>query len=136
MIFNLCIPGRPIAKARPRFARRGPYVKTYSTQQTEEGRFLFELQQQWRREPLEGALAVKIFFYMPIPQSVSKKLSFAMSNGEANHTKKPDLSNMIKFVEDCMNGLVWRDDSQIVRLVADKNYGVFAHTEIEIEEIG
>jgi Holliday junction resolvase RusA-like endonuclease len=31
----ITIPGKPIAKKRPRFARRGKFVTTYNDQQTE-----------------------------------------------------------------------------------------------------
>lgn len=33
------------------------------------------------------------------------------------HTGRPDLSNLIKFYEDCFNGYIWEDDSIIVGYV-------------------
>ena len=59
---------------------------------------------------------------MPIPKSASKKKQGAMKSGEIRHTKKPDLDNCIKFVKDCLNGIAWKDDSQVVRIVAYKHY--------------
>ncbi len=129
------IPGKPIAKARPRFFRRGKFVGTYNPQQTEEGRFLFHVQQQWiKRLPMEGPLRVEMEFVMPIPKGTSKKKNDAMARGDVNHLKKPDVSNLIKFCEDCLNGFVWKDDSQIVSITAIKRYGGDPHTRILIEE--
>jgi phage terminase large subunit GpA-like protein len=39
MMINITIPGPPIAKKRPKFARRGKFVTTYNPQDSEEGRW-------------------------------------------------------------------------------------------------
>ena len=129
------VKGKPIAKARPRFARVGKFVRTYDPQETEEGRFLFEVQKQWARPPIEGPLKVRCSFEMPIPKGTSKKKTWAMIKEEIKHTKKPDISNLIKFVEDCLNGVVWRDDSQIVYLAGGKFYSEEPKTIIMVEEV-
>jgi len=41
------------------------------------------------------------------------------------HTKKPDADNCLKFVKDCLNGIVWHDDAQVacvkaMKVLADK----------------
>lgn len=116
------IPGKPIAKKRPRFARRGNFVVTYNPQEPEEGRFLFELQKQWKRGPLTNPIHLTLFFEMPIPKSTSSSKRKLMERGWIPHTKRPDLDNLIKFVKDCLNGTVYRDDSQIISLKAEKKY--------------
>jgi Holliday junction resolvase RusA-like endonuclease len=55
------IPGKPIAKARPRFARRGKFVTTYSAQETEEGNF-YMLAREQVKQKMTGPLKVSIFF--------------------------------------------------------------------------
>ena len=135
MNFFIEIPGTPIAKARPRFVRRGKFVETYNPQETEEGRFLFEVQKQWRSKPLEEAITVECFFFMPIPKGTSKKKMVLILEGILKHIKRPDTSNLIKFVEDCLNGFVWKDDSQIFRIAGEKIYGENPRTEINIKEV-
>lgn len=118
----LTIPGKPIAKKRPRFARKGSFVITYNPQEPEEGRFLFEVQKQWKREALTNPIRLSLFFEMPIPKSTSVSKRKLMERGWIPHTKRPDLDNLIKFVKDCLNGTVYRDDSQIISLMAEKKY--------------
>lgn len=135
MIISLTIPGIPIAKKRPRFFRRGKFVGTYNAQETEEGRFMFELHRLFNETPLEGPLKLKLVFAMPIPKSLSKAKIKEILAGTLRHTKKPDLDNLVKFVKDCCNGVIWKDDSQVFELKARKEYSDIAKTFIEIEEV-
>jgi len=136
LTIQLIIPGAPIAKKRPRFVRRGQFVGTYNPQETEEGRWLWEVRQQWRGEPLEGAVAVTAQFVMPIPKSASKKARAAMVAGTIPHTKKIDLDNAVKWVCDCLNGITWKDDCQIVSMFMEKFYGDQPRTVINIRSVG
>ena len=143
-MITLTIPEKPIAKKRPRFVTRDPrgkalsHVKTINIQETEEGRFLFHIYKQWKQEPLEDAIFLQIMFYMPIPKSGSKRIVALMKSGEIKHTKKPDLDNLIKFTKDCLNGVVWKDDSQVCSIVAQKQYDPKPQTIISIfgKELG
>lgn len=119
MLIN--IPGPPIAKKRPRFARRGKFVTTYNPQETEEGRWITLAMTQINRT-VEGPIVLGCIFLMPIPKSASKKKQAEMQAGTIKHVKKPDLDNLVKFCKDCLNNLAWRDDSQVIRLVAEKHY--------------
>lgn len=38
-------------------------------------------------------------------------------------TARPDIDNLVKAVTDALNGILWKDDSQIVSLSAEKRYG-------------
>lgn len=130
---NIIIQGAPIAKKRPRFVRRGKFVGTYNPQETEEGRWLLEAKGQVA-EKLEGPIEMIINFFMPIPKSTSKKKTNEMASGLIDHIKKPDLDNLIKFAKDCLNGVAWRDDSQVVAIRAIKKYSREPRTEIFLKE--
>ncbi len=134
-MITLEVKGNPIAKARPRFARMGKFVRTYNSQETEESRFLFEIQKQWNRPPIEGPLKIRCSFEMPIPKSTSNKKTLAMLKEEIKHTKKPDIDNLIKFTCDCLNGVVFKDDSQIIYLAGGKFYSKEPMTLIMLEEV-
>ena len=130
-MIEIIIEGKPIAKKRPRFFRRGKHVGTYNDQKTEEGRFILLAKEQFKRNPISGPIDLWLKFYMPIPKSTSKKNRELMNLGLIRHTKKPDLDNLVKFI-DCLNGLVWEDDSQICRLEASKLYDDNPRTKIII----
>jgi Holliday junction resolvase RusA-like endonuclease len=117
---NIVIPGNPISKKRPRFARRGRFVQTYNPQESEEGKFVCLMQNQINHDPISAGTPIdlKLEFHMPFPASISKK----KKESGLFHTKKPDLDNLIKFVKDCANGILWHDDSQVVRVEAVKCY--------------
>jgi len=131
------IPGKPIAKKRPRFARRGKFVTTYSDQETEEGKFLLmAMQQIGDKKPFEGPIMISAEFYMPIPKSTSKKKTLMMEAGDIEHTKKPDIDNLVKFPLDVLNGVAWKDDSQIIQIFAAKKYSLVPMTRLVIREVG
>lgn len=129
---QITILGAPIAKKRPRFFRRGNHVGTYNSQETEEGRFMqmlaMGLPAGW--QPLDCPVSVLVSFRMPIPASASRKRCEAMVSGETRHTKRPDVDNLQKFLKDCCNGLIWRDDSQVFRVEAEKSYSLAPETRI------
>lgn len=56
---------------------------------------------------------------MPLPASWSGKKQRAHEN--APHGVKPDLDNLIKFV-DVWNGILWEDDALIYAISAEKIY--------------
>ena len=129
------IYGKPIAKKRPRFFRRGDFVGTYNPQETEEGLWMLEAKQQIP-EKLEGALSLKAGFFFPPLKSWSKKMKTDVENGSNPlHIKKPDLDNLLKFVKDCLNGLAWNDDSQVCKIEAVKCYDRLTRTDIVIKEL-
>ena len=117
---SITIPGTPLAKKRPRFARRGKFVTTYNSQETEEGKFIQIMMSQLHgHQPIPAGtpIAMEIAFHLPFPASMSAK-----KRKDAYHTKKPDLDNLLKFFKDCANGVLWHDDSQVMGIKAGKIY--------------
>lgn len=138
---NLLIPGNPLAKKRPRFARRGKFVTTYSDQETEEGKFYMQAMDQLRekiQKPIEGPLILTCVYSFKRPQNhqgtgKNKNTLKPTAPGTYNHTVKPDCDNLQKFTMDCLNGLLFVDDKQITTVVAIKKWsdvGVDGYTAV------
>ena len=137
MCHKIIIQGKPISKARPRFARRGKFVVIYNSQETEESRWLWEAKGQVD-QCFKGPLYVICHFYMLRPKGhygTGKNAGKLKANAPEWHTKKPDVDNCIKFVLDCLNGLAWKDDCQIVAVSGQKEYSGAPRTEIIIEAL-
>jgi Holliday junction resolvase RusA-like endonuclease len=82
--------------------------------------------------PLVGPLRMDLVFVFPRPKSVPKKLG----SGRQWHTVKPDRDNLQKSVQDALNGLLYRDDSQICDGVVLKfraAEGEQPHVEVTVE---
>lgn len=140
---KITVWGKPIAQARPRFrsmkSRGGKtFGMAYNPQETEAGKFAVAVGSQLPADfvPFTGPLELAVQFVLPVPASASKKKRNAMLQGVTLPAKKPDASNMLKFCEDCLNGVVWVDDSLICRILSEKVYGEHPRTEIEVRLIG
>lgn len=126
MKVSFTVPGQPVGKGRPRFARRGNHVSTYTPAKTADYENLIRLEyerqcQGWKFD--DGAyLDVRVTAYFRIPKSVSRKKRQAMEDRKIRPTGKPDLTNVAKSVEDGLNGVAYRDDSQIVTLYLRKYF--------------
>ena len=130
--------GDPVAKGRPRFAKRGNFVQTYTPEKTktyESEVAMMAKAAMGASEALEGALEAFIYVTYAVPASYSKKRSEACLSGLEKHTKKPDLDNVVKSVVDGMDKIVFLNDSQITSIHATKVYGEIAKVEVMVREI-
>jgi|TARA_R100001163_G_C5046860_1_gene184078 crossover junction endodeoxyribonuclease RusA len=78
------------------------------------------------KELVESAVELHIDFFFARPKSLPKKVT--------RHIKKPDLSKLIRSIEDSLTNIVWNDDSQVVKIIATKNYGT-PRAEIQVYKI-
>jgi Holliday junction resolvase RusA-like endonuclease len=139
MTFQLVfrVDGTPIGKGRPKFARRGNFVSTYTPTKTRDYEDLITdaaKQAMGSSEPLETPIAVYFYITMPIPISYSKKRREACLMNLERPMKKPDTDNIIKCFLDAMNGVIYKDDSQVCSIHATKVYGSIGMVEILIKE--
>lgn len=121
---EIIIKGKPIAKARPKFYRRGKHVGTYNPQESEEGRWLWEAKQQIT-ECFDGPIKVYIEFYFSRPKShygTGQNKDVLKMSSPKYHLQKPDIDNCVKFVLDCLNGHAFKDDKQIFAIEAYKSW--------------
>lgn len=127
----------PVQQQRPRFARRGRFVRTYDPAKT--ANFKKALHQlaieQFSEEPLTGAIKVEIKFFRAIQKSISKKEHEKRVKNEHRPSVKPDLDNYIKSCLDALTGVFWVDDNEIVDLITGKYYSEHPHIEIKITQL-
>lgn len=144
--------GEPQGKARPRFARRGKFVSTYtpSTTQKYEEQIRYSAlavrQKNGITKPISADISLGIKAYFKIPKTYSKKRKERCLNGEERPSKKPDSDNIAKIVLDglnpkmkvdhaqhkavCVHEGLYRDDKQVVSLKVDKYYSDKPRVEI------
>lgn len=126
--------GKPFGKQRPKFARVGSHVKTYTPEETVNYENLVKLSYP-RGEKLEGGVVAEIVGVFPVPKSASKKNRAKMLNGEIPYTKKCDCDNLAKSILDALNGIAYDDDSQVCKLYVRKEYGDVPRVEVLLREV-
>lgn len=73
-----------------------------------------------------GPVALEITFYMARPAShlgSGKNANVVKPSAPVLPTKKPDLTKLVRPVEDALKGLLWRDDSQVWHGKYEKRFG-------------
>ncbi len=127
---SFVIDGKPIPQARPRITKFGSYDP-----QAKQKKAIRKKLVQEEYKPLKGALKSDIKFYIPIPKSTTKKARKLIESSEVHPIKKTcDIDNLIKFVFDTINGIIFEDDSQIIEVIAIKEYSDSPRTEIRISK--
>ena len=128
------VPCEPKGKSRPRFSKS--FVYTDKKQVNWEQTFAMYSLEHRPDKPLEGPLSLSVLFVMKRPKRLQRNKD---PDGYIACDKKPDLDNMIKSVQDSLNGQGWwHDDAQIARIVAGKAYsekGMPARIEVQISQM-
>lgn len=134
--YEIIVYGKPQGKGRPRFARRGKYVHTYTPKETLDYEEKFS--KAWKEKgypKLEGPVQVEVYASMYIPKNTSKKQRELMLKGEIKPTKKPDIDNISKVVLDAINGVAWTDDNQVVVCYTRKLYDEKPYVLVRVREL-
>ena len=131
------VDGTPIPKGRARYVRRGTHISTYTPEKTRTYETLIKdaaRQAMGVSEPLETPVSLYLYIRVPIPASATKKRLQAIADGSEKPIKKPDASNILKSVEDGMNGVVYKDDSQIINIHVTKVFSSEPGVDICVKE--
>lgn len=126
------IPGEPTGKGRPRVTKWGTHTPEKTVLYENLVKLCYQEQcGKYTEKPLIAVLSV----YYSIPKSTPKKYIKPMLNGEIRPCKKPDIDNICKIIFDALNGIAYKDDTQIVEVRASKWYGETAHVEVMLTEV-
>ena len=134
-VITFSVDGIPVAKGRPRFARMGNFVRTYTPEKTatwEDTVRQTAIKAMGPTEILETPVTMALYFRLPMPQSWSKNRKEAALKGLEAPTKKPDWDNLGKAVSDALNGVVYKDDSLVVSAHVKKVYSAVPGVDIYV----
>jgi len=110
-MIEIYILGDPVPQGRPRFARRGKFTMVYDPPKSKAWKEVVITQANAANiTPLQGPLSIRLSFYIKKPKK------------PANPYPVGDVDNYCKGVKDALNKLAYKDDAQIVSLIASKEY--------------
>lgn len=133
-MIRFTVPGLPQGKGRARFGNG----RTYTPAKTiaYEGLIALAAQQAMDgAELLTGPVYLTVTAFFPIPASWSKKRRAEANARLTWHTSKPDADNIAKAAGDALNGIIFRDDSQVAFAKVMKHYGETPRLEVCVEAL-
>ena len=119
------VPGEPQGKGRPRIGKVGAHARMFTPAKTVayEGLVAHAAQQAMRGAvPFDRPCRIELDVLCTVPASWSAKKRAQALAGAIRPAKKPDADNVLKAVCDGINGVVWRDDVQVVEWAGRKLY--------------
>jgi len=111
-----------IAQKRHRHTKRG---MVYDPSSKDKKIAIQQIKEQFTGEPYTDALKIKFVFHIKRPKAHFRTGKYAnqlKKTAPVYHTKRPDVDNFVKFYMDCMNKIVYLDDSQVIEIHAKKEY--------------
>ena len=121
----------PTPQGRPRVTK----FVTYDPTAPQKKQFLKSIINQLPKKPLTKPIALRLLFKIKRPKSHYNSKGELKPTASFLPDKRPDLDNYIKFVLDALNGILYKDDAQIVIIFAKKKYADHSGIEIRIKEL-
>lgn len=120
----------PIPLARARYAHK----RVWDSQKETKLLCSMMLQDQHDDQELfKGPLQIDIVFFFKVPPSFSEKKK--LERYGKPHMVKPDLDNLIKFILDIANDILYDDDCTVSSITAQKIYDENPRTVLSITEL-
>jgi Holliday junction resolvase RusA-like endonuclease len=122
---EITVPGEPCAQGRPRaFRTKAGFIRTFDPEKSRSWKGVAQvhyteaLRQAGLASPaFDGAVEVQVLAVFTCPKSQHRKRE---PLPRRRRTGRPDPDNIGKAVMDAANGVLFVDDSQVVRLVVEK----------------
>jgi len=136
MIFSFEINEKPIGKERPRVnTKTGKvYTPTKTSSFEDKVKWAFRSKYNIDMEPSTEPFKALIIAEFEPPKSLSKKKKENLIL-DGDYTKKPDVDNIAKIILDSLNGLAYKDDSQVINLEVIKRYSDENMVIVRLEEM-
>lgn len=110
---TLSIPGEPIARPRQRVGVMNGHARTFTDAKHPVHAYKAAIRLAWQASgcaTIDGPVTVNIEAVFPRPKG---KIWKTKPMPSYPHTIKPDVDNVMKACLDGLNGLAFRDDSQV-----------------------
>jgi Holliday junction resolvase RusA-like endonuclease len=138
VLIQFIVPGQPQGKGRPRIGKVGQHARMFTPAKTVayEGLIAHAAHTAMAGRPLiDGPVECELRIDCQVPASWSAKKQRQALVGEIRPTTKPDADNVVKAVFDGCNGVLWRDDVQVVGLRVTKRYAAVPMIEVRAWEL-
>lgn len=126
MSITFFVPGQPQGKGRARTGRgKGGRVMHFTPEKTVAYESLVAMlgAQAMAGAPLiDGTVVLLLDMRCQVPASTPKVWRSRALAGDVMPTTKPDSDNVEKAICDGLNGVAWRDDSQVAPVIKIKRY--------------
>lgn len=134
-VVRLTIPGKCVAKARPRFTRSGRVYTPAATAKYAKRVSDAATDAMAGEPPIAGPVEMIVHVRLPVPKSWSKGKRASAEQGGTRPIGKPDADNYAKNLMDACNGIVWLDDAQVVDLRCVKYYAAEPCVTVEVSAV-
>lgn len=119
------VPTEPVGKGRPRVSTIGGHARMFTPKKTANYETLISMAAQQAmqgRELIAGPVLMELAIRVSVAASWSKKKTAEALQGLVMPTKKPDADNILKAICDGINGIVFKDDVQVVNVSLSKRF--------------
>jgi len=137
---TIVVAGDPVAQGRPRMTTVNGSARAYDPPRSRDWKQYARLvaQEEMKDQELfQGQLSLSLRVFRNMPASFSLRRRASARSGRIMPTTRPDLDNYVKAALDALNGVVFKDDSQIVNFHEPfgKWYSDKPRVEIEVKEL-
>lgn len=132
---KITIDGDVVAQGRPRFSRKGGFVRTYDPPKSMAyKKKVKEEAEKQVSHVFDKPIAIHMDIYREVPKSWSKKKKKDAYDGKILPKTRPDLDNYFKGILDGLSGTAYTDDNIICEISGNKRYGT-PRVEIKIRRL-
>lgn len=133
MAITFTVAGDPVPQPRPRITTRGKHGHAYTPASHAIHGYRAAIAAAAKAAgatPTESApLTLIVDLVFARPKSHFRKSGL---KPDAPKLPRPDCSNCLKGIEDALNGVAWKDDTQVGKVIVEKSYGTDGRTTVRI----